>query len=55
MKMTKEMLDCIDEAFNKAEKYEEIKYLIEERTDLNAYAVIEKIIDIIDEEGKNAT
>lgn len=53
MKMSKEMMDCIDEAFHKAEIYEEIKYLVNERTDLNAYAVIQKIIDIIDKEDSN--
>ena len=35
---------------DKAEKYEEIKYLVNERTDLNAYALIKRIIDIIGED-----
>ena len=37
-------------AFKKAEKYDEIKYLVNERTDLNAYALIERIIDVIGED-----
>ena len=53
MKLTKEMIDCIDEAFKKAEKYEEIKYLVDERTDLNAYALVERIIDVIDGKENN--
>lgn len=50
MRMTKEMMDCIDEAFNKAEKYEEIKYLVNESTKLTDSARIARIRDVIGED-----